>query len=171
MEFNAMDIAFHKNGEFHHVSVNKGHTASAVDDMLCRFDGAGWEITSVIVWDGDGQTETVDTILPLDWQVSELFWELDNHPFMCEKAVAFLLAFGWGEWNENEYFERCFGEFDNPEQFAIENTSIYAYEGGKIDIPEWVEVDWTATARRLQADYAWTLQRHNGSVFAFRNFS
>jgi hypothetical protein len=169
MEFNQMDIAFHKNGEFHHVSVNRGHSIYAVSDMLCRFGDAGWEITSVIVWDGAGQTETVSITLPLDGQVADLFYELDRHPYMCEKAVAFLLAFGWGEWDSEEYSDRCFGEFDNPEQFAVENTSIHAYQGLKIDIPEWVEVDWAATARNLETEYNYTLQRHNGSVFAFGN--
>lgn len=170
MSFESMTVVFNKGDDFHTLELDTGHTANGVDAVLDRLESVGWEIVSVVVYDEAGPTETVnsDQSAPIAWQVAELFTELDAYRHACERAVAFLVLFGWNEWNEDKYSERCFGEYDNEEDFAENYIEIY-YKTLYDEIPPILEIDWAETARNIETEENYSFIHHNGSLFAFRN--
>lgn len=163
VKFKSMVTVFEKNGHFHTVELTNSHKHSNYYDLFMRLWDYNWEIVSVVVHDTVGATEILENIPSFD-NLSDFFEEVVDNVYQVETAVAFVLALGWEEWEGYAYRERCYGRYDNEEDFA-EAVTILEYSD--LEIPEWVEVDWQTTADNLTSKYGYTLVRHNGETFAF----
>jgi len=173
-------------GDTHTITVDETYYGDSLAPVLNRALSVGWEIVSVIVHATYGAEElikagsnaTVDAI-------TELLDYVVNEPYRFDAAVGFCVENGLGEFSYQVMEDRFYTTVDSEEDFAKEwwdnnrpqefkgdrshfGGTTYASSGELVsmELPEWLVIDWQATADTLAGD-GFEYIHYAGSVHVF----
>lgn len=170
-------------GNTHTLTLDESHDASTVESVLTSAMSKGWEIPSVIVDATYGKEELINRN---SWAtpetVSALLEYITDSPSQFDAAIAFCVENGLDEFSCDVMEDRFFSSHDSEEDFARDwwennrpqefvSNGYYSnspYSSGELrsmELPEWLVIDWQATADSLADDFEYV--HYAGSVHVF----
>lgn len=137
---------------FHTLELTSDHDADAFERVAFALENAKYTITSVVVDDSYSPDELVrEYHVPDAEEISELFRGMVDDSYRYAAYIAYVVRYGWDaselteEWM-NDHYHGSWGS-------AADYAEILVDDFYEMTTPDFVEIDWEATAENLETDY------------------
>lgn len=150
---------------FHTVELDNSHDPDTFERVANVLERAEYTITSVVVDDSYSPEELVKEYhIPSAEDISALFRGLVEDSHRYEGYIAHVIEYGWdaSQLNESWMDDNYRGAWPSAADY-VEDLVTDCYE---MNTPDFVEIDWEATAENLESDYDFAYYYGSYHVFS-----